>query len=69
MLYYQATQNPLFPLQHLQSLANKSAIQNKLIFLRQIIIIGDCCDTQTEQTYNLHRRLILIQVALIGFTM
>ena len=39
-------------------------MQNKLIFLRKIVI----GDTQTEQTYSVNRprRLIVIQAAPIG---
>ena len=44
-------------------------MQNKLIFLRQLVI-GDCCDTETEQTYSTAyrpRQLFSIQAAPIGF--
>ena len=34
MLYCNAIQNPLFPLQYLQSLANKRTMQNEIDFLR-----------------------------------
>ena len=61
MLHCYAKQNPLFPLQYLQSLANKSTMQNEIdFFYVKLLLVTVVTSKLNKQTLYRPRRLIVI---------